>query len=138
MKPVYRIAFLEDNAFYLKAFYNRVERHAHQLEVYWDCSFQIDAFTDPGKFIVKVEEGMDLVFMDYNLGQGMTAPMLMSLMKAKKVLPSTVIFSENIVKQQDFVDFQQQLKAILRKDNLIVPRSCLLIEEFLLKPEFNA
>ena len=133
MKTTFSIVFIEDNPFYLKSFYKRIERQIAQMEHYWDCRFTTDAFTDSSRFLKRVNDGADLAFIDYNLGMGLTAPLLMAFMQTLDQVPRTVIFSENNITDEDMDGFAEHVEAILRKDDMIIPRSCVLIEQCLIQ-----
>lgn len=127
----FNIYILDDNEFFLRLFHNRIERHSRSLEISMDTFIGIRSFSDYESFLSHFDTSVDMVFLDFNLGNGINACGVMKTMQKKGNMPRTVIVSEMNAVGKLPLDLAQHVEAFIRKDTYVLPRSCLLIQDLL-------
>lgn len=133
MKRHFKVFFLDDNHSFLLTFFHQLLRHAHSLELLWDCKVKMDAFTDTSAFLKSIDASVNVVFMDYKLNHGVEAKDVLMHLKSKGLNPKAIIFSEGNLGDVNFDECEELVAGVLRKDTLLIPRCCLLMEDYLFK-----
>jgi len=127
----FNIYILDDNEFFLRLFHHRIERHSLSLEIVTDMRIGIRSFSDYRQFLSNLDASVDLVFLDYNLGKGMNAWMILKKMTLAALYPPVVILSGDNPLRSMPDDIAEHVEAFVRKDAYLLPKSCLLIQDYL-------
>lgn len=72
-KKIIKIAILEDNDFYNKMITRRLTNYTSLLSLSSKYQFDIQSYTRPIDFMKKIDPDLDMAFVDYYLGDGITA-----------------------------------------------------------------
>lgn len=125
------IYILDDNEAFLKVFHHRIERQSISMQVVSDCQINISSFSHADYFRQKLDQSVDLVIMDYNLGNGLNAYSLINSLQVNSQLPEIILMSECFGLQTMPKDIRQHINAFIRKDEYLPAKACILIEEFI-------
>ncbi|GAB4377161.1 MAG: hypothetical protein Kow0075_05250 [Salibacteraceae bacterium] len=125
----FKICIVDDNEYFLRLFEGRIERHLYNLELSSNHKFELLSFLSLEEFFRKLPSNPDLIFLDYQLGDGRTAADAIRALDLKHRLPSIALVTEHhkldMLKENDL----KKVISFIRKDNYLIPKSCLLIEE---------
>lgn len=131
------VSILDDNMFFLKLFHERISRHSMQLELGSGNRINIQSYTSYLHFLDQFDNSTDLVFLDFDLGSGFNALGVIDELKKGLYMPKIAIITEHQGISKLPSDSLKYIDSYIKKDNYVVPKSCLLIQE-LLEKKFSA
>ncbi|MEQ9187708.1 MAG: hypothetical protein RLP15_08225 [Cryomorphaceae bacterium] len=126
-----RVGIVEDNSFFIRVMHNKLVRHSYQLERYWDCNFELFAFSRGAEFLAFDKVELDILFLDYHLDNGMNAA---GLIEAKYPIsthhPNIVIVTEDAKTANALSANDPRIAEVIRKDAYVIPRTCIYVEDY--------
>jgi CheY-like chemotaxis protein len=89
----YHIVVLEDNEFYNSMLTKQLDYCAKKYEVVHDYVYDITSFTSPKDCLRNLKEDINIAFLDYYLGDGITAMDVIKEIKKKSPDCKIIVFS---------------------------------------------
>lgn len=128
-----KIVVLEDSEFYNSVLTRQLENFTEEFSLLNNIHFSIQSYTHSEDCIRNLKEDVDIVFSDYYLGNSITASDILKHMKEKCSLCKFVVLSQT---EDEFI-IEKLLSdgafAVLHKDKDALSKSCLVIEEILIR-----
>lgn len=127
----FNIFILDDNEIFLRLFHKRIERHSISLELGTDIRIGIHSFSDHECFLTNLNASVDLVFLDYYLGMELNAWNVLEKMNGTTAMPPVIILSATNPCKNMPPYLAEHVEGFVRKDVYLLPKTCLLIQEYL-------
>ena len=127
-KP-FRIAILEDSAFYNRLLTRQLESYTAAIALDHDLEFDIRSYLHPDDFLINLAEDTDVAFVDFYLGNGVNAQQLLDRILKRCPECKVVVISQGRNVRISAVSLSHGAYAYIHKDRQALPRSCFLVED---------
>lgn len=126
-----RIVVLEDSEFYNSVLTRTLQNYLEPLSEGKGFRYDIQSYTSVKDFIRNLKEDTDIVFMDYYLGDGVTAPEVISWVKRRCDHAKVIVVSQssNIAVSQK--SYSEGAVEFISKSKDSLSRACYIMEEII-------
>ncbi|TND07252.1 MAG: response regulator receiver [Bacteroidetes bacterium] len=128
-KKLIRIVILEDSEFFNEMLMRQLKRFTHTLALHKDCEFDIESYVSYADCLRNLKENTDVVFVDYYLGNGITAIDVLRNIRRKCVNCKVIVISHARNIRTSAITLLEGASEFLFKDAQVFPRSCLILED---------
>lgn len=127
------VSILDDNTFFLRLFHERISRHSMHMEIGNNCQINVQSYSSHERFLHHYTTATDLVFLDFELGNGVDATRIITELKKTGKMPHIAIITEHGSLEKMPADMRQYVGCCIKKDNDVIPKSCLLIQDMMME-----
>ncbi len=128
-----RIAIVDDNPFFNKLITKAINRCTTELWADFNLDFDVRSYTDPNQFRDQLSADLNIAFLDYYLGKGVTGKHLLTDINytcsdCKVAILSAHRNNDTVVKP-----VINGAWTFMFKDKNVFARSCMFIEDIVLR-----
>lgn len=128
-KKIFRIVVVEDSEFFNKMLTRQLENFTDVLAMDLGCHFEIQSYTSPGDCLRNLKDDVDIAFVDYYLGNGITGADILTKIKQRCRNCKVVIISQIKNIRTTALTLAQGAVEFIFKDNSALPRACFFVED---------
>jgi DNA-binding NtrC family response regulator len=132
-KKNFKIAILEDSAFYNSVLTRQLRNYTDTLAIEKGYHFDIHSYTTTTDYLRNLEPDTDIAFVDYYLGQGVTAKEIMQEIKKKCDHCEVVVLSQERSVKTAHQTISDGAFEFIYKDIYALPKSCFAVENIINK-----
>lgn len=132
-KKVFRILVIEDSEFFNKLLTRQLQHFADTLALQKGCQFEIRSFTSASDGLRNLDKKTDLAFVDYYLGNGMTADKVLEKIKEQCRECQVVIISQVRNLKTSILTLTKGALDFIFKDLHALPTACFILEDMVNK-----
>lgn len=129
---------LEDSSFYNNILTRQLERYTKAIGEDKNVEFQIQGYTSPTDFLRNMKEDIDIAFVDYYLGNGVTGAQILKQVRKIAKNCKVIIISQSESVKASLLTLKEGAKDFIHKDRDALLKSCLIVEEVLNEKLLNA
>lgn len=128
-KKLFRIVVLEDSEFFNSLLTKQLEDYTNMLALERNCIFEIQSYTSPNDCIRNLKNNIDIAFVDYYLGNGVTGFDMLKKIREKCKDCKVVIISQVKNIKTKAISITDGVLDFVFKDVNALPKSCFIVEE---------
>lgn len=128
-KKVFRIVVIEDSEFFNSVLTRQLQNYADALALERNCKFEIRSFTSPADCIRNMNEETDVAFVDFYLGNGITAVEMLEKIKRKCKNCKVIVISQVRSMKTSIMTITKGALDFIFKDVNALARACFIVEE---------
>lgn len=125
-----KIAVLEDSSFYNKIICKKLDYYTKLLSDAKGFKYEIESYAHFDDFLRNLKADINIVFLDYYLGEGVTAIDVMDVIQKKCANCKIVIISQSSNPFTAEKTLSNGAAAFIYKDKDALEKSCYFVEEF--------
>lgn len=126
-----KIAVLEDSSFYNKIICKKLAHYTKILADAKGFKYEIESYAHFDDFLRNLKADINIVFLDYYLGEGVTAIDVMNVIHKKCTDCKIVIISQSSNPSTIERTIDNGAVAFIYKDKDALEKSCYFVEEFI-------
>ncbi|MFZ5554398.1 MAG: response regulator [Bacteroidota bacterium] len=128
-KQIFKIVVLEDSSFYNNILTRQLEYYTNAIAMDKKCEFNIQSFTSSVDFVRNLQPDIDIAFVDYYLGNGVTGSQI--IREIKKVCKNCkiIIISQSRSMRTGTMTLTEGAKDYIYKDKHALSKSCFIVED---------
>jgi len=128
-----KIMVIEDNEFFNQLLTTRLKNYIYPIADDQQFELQLLSYTDPKDALKNVDSDLDIVFLDYFLGDSVTGMEIMKKIKEVTDSCNIIIISQIKSLQTSLVTLLEGASEFILKDKNAITRSCYVAEEMIYK-----
>lgn len=128
-KKIFRIVVVEDSEFFNSILTRQLQNYVDALALEMNCKFEIQSFTSAHDCLRNMNEETDLAFVDFFLGNGVTAVDMLEKFKQKCKDCKVIVISQVRNMRTSILTITKGALDFIFKDVNALPRACFLVEE---------
>ena len=123
-----KIVVLDDSHFYNKLLTKQIENYTKNIEYDKEYKFTIESYVHSDDFLRNLKEDIDIAFVDYYLGEGVTGSDMIKQIKKQCKNCKVIIISKarNVKTTLDTVS--EGAMAFIYKDKNALARACFFVD----------
>ena len=126
----YRILILDDSEFYNMLLTRELENHTMGIQLENEMDFIIESYTSAEKCMAKIKDDTSIAFIDYYLGNGITASDVMRKLKQKARNCRIVILSQTYSIRTALKTITEGAAEFVLKDKMALEKCCFMVSDF--------
>lgn len=130
-RQLFRIVVLEDSEFFNDVMTKQLKRYARILSLNKGCDFDIESYTSASDCLRNMKEDTAIAFVDYYLGNGITAIDILRKIRRKCVDCKVIVISQVRNIRMSAITLTEGASEFLFKDAQVFPRACLILEDII-------
>lgn len=133
----FKIMVLDDSEFYNSMFIEQLNTFTNMLSIKLNYKFDISSYISSNDFIRNLKLDTDVIFLDYYLGNGITAPKMLKQIKEKCKNCKAIVISQVKELQTTLKSFSLGAVEFIFKDKDAIANSCYILENILADKDNN-
>lgn len=127
----FKITLIEDNEFYNNIFAQKLRFYLDGLMTDFEFTYQLDTYTDADKAMDLLPYDVDLIFLDYYLGNDKNAPYYLSKINERYPFCQVVVLSQHVFFTTKLLTMLQGAKACIPKGKYTFLKSCSIVKQLI-------
>lgn len=127
-KNILKIAILDDSDFYNRIITKQLESYTKGLSLEKNFEFNIESYAHADDFIRNLKDDIDIAFVDYYLGSGVTGFDVLQLIKKKCNDCKVVIISQARNELTTIKTLSNGAAGFIFKDKNALANTCFFVE----------
>ncbi len=127
----FKITLIEDNEFYNNMFAQKLRFFLDGLMIDFEFTYQLDTFIDADKAMDLLPYDVDLIFLDYYLGNDRNAPYYLSKINERYPLCEVVVLSQHVFFTTKLLTLLQGAKACIPKSEYTFLKTCAIVKRLI-------
>ena len=127
----FKIALIEDNEFYNNIFAQKLQFYLDSLKFELGFTYQLDTYINAEKAMDLLPIDIDLIFLDYYLGNDRNAPYYLSKINERYPLCEVVVISQHVFFTTKLLIMLQGATACIPKSQYAFLKSCSIVERLI-------
>lgn len=132
-KPTINLWIIEDNEFYIQLLRTRLSNYLYPICNDLNMELNIASFTNANNARANYHNKIDIVFLDYYLGNDVTGLEIMKELLKRSPNAHIIIMSQVKSLNTSLVTLLDGAKEFIHKDKNAITKSCFSAEEFIRK-----
>jgi DNA-binding NtrC family response regulator len=128
-----KIMIIEDNEFFNQLLTTRLKNYIYPIADDQSFDLEVSSYTDPKDALKSITDDIDIVFLDYYLGDSVTGMEIMKSIKKKCDSCNVIIISQVKSLQTSLVTLLEGASEFILKDKNAITKSCYVAEEMIYK-----
>ncbi len=128
-----KILVIEDNEFFNQLLTMRLKNYIDPIADEQQLDLQVNSYTDPKEALKNIGDDIDIVFLDYYLGEVVTGMEIMKSIKKKCDSCDIIIISQVKSLQTSLVTLLEGASEFILKDKNAITKSCYVAEGMIYK-----
>jgi len=124
-----KILVIEDNEFFNQLLTMRLKNYIDPIADEQQLDLQVNSYTDPKEALKNIGDDIDIVFLDYYLGEVVTGMEIMKSIKKKCDSCDIIIISQVKSLQTSLVTLLEGASEFILKDKNAITKSCYVARE---------
>jgi len=129
VKIIFKIVVVEDNSFYNNVLTRQLKNYTDAIAQDKDVEFEIQSYTSAADFVRNLKEDIDVVFLDYYLGNGVNGLYIIKQIKKLCKDCKIIIISQSQSLNAGVLTLNEGAHDYIYKDKNALSKSCLIMEE---------
>lgn len=130
-KKEFKIAVLEDSEFYNSILTKQLEHYTSTITIEKGYKFYIQSYISSDDCLRNIKPDIDIVFLDYYLGNGVTASEVLKKIKQKCKDCKIIIISQEKTIKTAMRTISDGAIEFIYKDVYALPKSCFIVEDII-------
>ncbi len=127
-KNLLKIAVLDDSDFYNRIITKQLESYTQGLSIEKNFDFNIESYAHADDFIRNLKDDIDIAFVDYYLGSGVTGFDVLQIINKKCKHCKVVIISQARNELTTIKTLSNGASAFILKDKNALAKTCFFVE----------
>jgi DNA-binding NtrC family response regulator len=128
-QKIFRIVVVEDSEFFNMVLTKQLENYVEGLALERNCKFEIQSFTSASDCMRNMDEETDIAFVDFYLGNGITAVDILEKFKQKCKDCKVIVISQVRNMKTSIMTLAKGALDFIFKDLNALAKACFLVEE---------
>lgn len=128
-QKVFKIAILEDSELFNDILTRQIEYFTRTLAMERNFTFEIRTYTSPSDFVRNLKNDTDIAFVDYYLGDGVTATEIIHKIRERCWDCKVVIVSQVRNIKTISIPLMDETIDFIYKDGRALSRCCFILED---------
>lgn len=129
-KKKYRIVVVDDSEFYNMLLTRQLENYTMGIQLESDMDFSIESYTSAETCMAKIKDDINIAFVDYYLGNGVTGSDVMRKIKQRSRNCKVIILSQTYSIKTALKTITEGAVEFILKDKLALSKCCFLVDDF--------
>ncbi|HET7818639.1 MAG TPA: response regulator [Bacteroidia bacterium] len=128
-QKTFRIVIMEDDEFFNDVLTHKLEQYTAILGIEKNCNFEIHSYTSAKDCLRNLKNNIDVAFVDYYLGNGITGYDIVKKIKEKCWDCKIVILSQVRNIKTTSLSLNEGAIDFILKDTNVLPKTCLILDD---------